>query len=234
MTGTDMTRADVGGPMVLVVGKFMPLHRGHELLIDRALDIAGTDGRLHVFVNDRPDYPIPAEVRAAWVHQSFPACRVHVANDPWAATDSGGQARNIVRILGRAPDVIVTSEDWADPVSELLGCRHVRVDPSRTAIPISATAIREDPIGNWEMLLPSSQAGLTIRVCVIGSPDLAAALAAHYARPGIPTVTVESAEMPSRRTRYDVRLVADEAFTSSVAAIDRLLVASSVFSPTRW
>ena len=218
----------------LVVGKFMPLHRGHELLIDRALAVAGPHGRVHVFANDRPDYPIPAEIRAAWVHQSFPACRVHVANDPWAATDSNGQARNILRILGFAPDVIVTSEDWADPVSELLECRHVRVDPSRSEIPISATAIRDDPIGNWDMLLPSSQAGLTTQVCVVRSAQLAASLTSHYARDGIAPVTITSATVPSPRARYDLLLNAETSATDAVSEIDRLLVASAVFAPARW
>ncbi len=159
----------MGSPLTLVVGKFLPLHKGHELVVDRAIRLAGPSGRAHVFVNDRPQYAIPAEIRAAWVQETFPATRVHIAHDPWAATDAQGQANNILRILGRAPDVIVTSEDWADPVSELLGCSHVRVDPERTTIPMSATQFRDDPVGNWSMLVPAAKAGLTRRICVVGA-----------------------------------------------------------------
>ena len=178
---------------VLVVGKFLPLHRGHAFLLDRALEVAGPTGRVHVFVNDRSAYPIPAEVRAAWVHAEYPATRVHVANDPWGDNDSAGQAANITRILGCSPDVIVTSEDWADPVSELLGCTHVRVDPARAAIPISATDIRSDPVGRWSMLLPAARAGLTRRVCLVGAEStgkstLCAELARRWSTVWVPEV----------------------------------------------
>lgn len=171
--------------LVLVVGKFLPLHRGHAFLLDRALEVAGPSGRLHVFVNDRPQYTIPAEVRAEWVRSEYPAARLHVANDPWADSDSNGQAANIRRILGRSPDVIVTSEDWADPVSDILGCTHLKVDPARAAIQIAATDIRGDPLGRWDMLLASARAGLTRRVCLVGAEStgkstLASALADHY------------------------------------------------------
>ena len=165
----------------LVVGKFLPPHVGHALLIDHALTLADV---VHVFVNDRPTYAIPAEVRAAWVQQAFPATRVHVANDPWGDNDSAGQAANIQRILGFVPDIIVTSEDWADPVCDVLGSRHVRVDPERVALPISATMLREDPVKHWDMLLPQAKAGLCHRVVLVGSEStgkttLAQALANH-------------------------------------------------------
>jgi HTH-type transcriptional regulator, transcriptional repressor of NAD biosynthesis genes len=137
----------MAAPLVLAVGKFLPAHRGHALLLDAALQIAGRDGRLHVFVNDRPAYPIPAEVRVSWVQEEYPAAVVHLAPDPYAADDSDGQAASIQRILGRIPDIIVTSESWGDAVAARLGCRHEQIDPPRAAVPISATMIRTDPIG---------------------------------------------------------------------------------------
>jgi HTH-type transcriptional regulator, transcriptional repressor of NAD biosynthesis genes len=172
----------------LVVGKFLPPHVGHALLIDHALTLADT---VHVFVNDRPAYVIPAEVRAAWVQQAFPATRVHVANDPWGDNDSAGQAANIKRILGFVPDIIVTSEDWADPVCDILGSRHVRVDPERVALPISATMLREDPVKHWDMLLPQAKAGLCHRIVLVGSEStgkttLAQALAKRWNTTWVP------------------------------------------------
>jgi HTH-type transcriptional regulator, transcriptional repressor of NAD biosynthesis genes len=172
----------------LVVGKFLPPHAGHALLIDHALTLADT---VHVFVNDRPAYAIPAEVRVTWVHEAFPAARVHLAPDPYGDSDSTGQAASILRILGFAPDIIVTSEDWADPVSDILGCRHVRLDPTRSARPISATMVRTDPIAHWSQLLPSARAGLCQRITLIGAEStgkttLARALAARWKTSWVP------------------------------------------------
>lgn len=172
----------------LVVGKFLPPHVGHAAVIDHALTLAD---RVHVFVNDRPTYAIPAEVRVAWVQRAFPATCVHLAPDPYGDNDSAGQAASITRILGFTPDVIVTSEDWADPVCELLGNRHVRVDPDRSALPISATMVREDPLEHWSMLLPQAKAGLCHRIVLVGSEStgkttLARALAARWNTTWVP------------------------------------------------
>ena len=172
----------------LVVGKFLPPHIGHASVIDHALTLAD---KVHVFVNDRPGYAIPAEIRVAWVQQSFPAVWVHVAPDPYGDNDSDGQAASITRILGFVPDIIVTSEDWADPVCEILGSRHVRVDPPRQALPISATMVRTDPVGTWPMLLPHAKAGLCLRVVLVGAEStgkttLAQALAERWHTAWVP------------------------------------------------
>ena len=172
----------------LVVGKFLPPHVGHAFVIDHALALADT---VHVFVNDRAAYAIPAELRVSWVQQTFPAARVHLAPDPYGDADSAGQAASITRILGFVPDIIVTSEDWADPVCDILGSRHVRVDPPRTTLPISATMLREDPIGNWAMLLPHAKAGLCHRIVLVGSEStgkttLAQALAKRWNTTWVP------------------------------------------------
>ena len=183
----------MAAPLVLAVGKFLPAHRGHAHLLDAALRVAGKAGRLHVFVNDRPTYTIPAEVRVAWVQEEYPAARVHFAPDPYAADDSDGQTQSILRILGRAPDVIVTSETWGDAVAARLGCRHVQIDPPRVAVPISATMIRTDPIGNWAMLMPAAKAGLCRRICLVGAEStgkttLAEALAGRWGSSWVPEV----------------------------------------------
>ena len=83
----------------LVVGKFLPPHVGHAFVIDHALALADT---VHVFVNDRAAYAIPAELRVSWVQQTFPEARVHLAPDPYGDADSAGQATSIVRIGSEA------------------------------------------------------------------------------------------------------------------------------------
>src|SRR5438874_13709789 len=57
----------------LVIGKFMPLHRGHQLLIDAAL--ADCDDVSVVVYDSRPAVrypPMPLEERLRWVTQLYP------------------------------------------------------------------------------------------------------------------------------------------------------------------
>ena len=63
----------------LVVGKFAPLHRGHQLVLDAATDLAPA---LTVVVWSNPDFPtMPNDVRAAWVRELYPNATVIVGDD---------------------------------------------------------------------------------------------------------------------------------------------------------
>lgn len=166
----------------LVIGKFYPPHRGHKLLIDAAL--AGAD-EVHVIVCTRPEENPPADLRAGWIREIHPAATVHLLDDRYDANDSQVWADASTRLLGFAPDVVFTSEDYGNPFAACLGCRHVPVDKARTAVPVSGTAVRADPLGNWGFLEPPVRAFYAKRVVLIGAEstgkttlaaDLAAAL----------------------------------------------------------
>jgi NadR type nicotinamide-nucleotide adenylyltransferase len=166
----------------LVVGKFYPPHRGHKLLIDAAL--AGAD-EVDVVVCDRPGEDPPATLRAAWLREIHPAARVHVVDDRYDADDSAVWAEACTNLLGSAPDVVFTSEDYGDRFAACLGCRHVLVDKTRRTMPVSGTAVRADPLGCWEYLEPSVRGYYAKRVVLIGAEStgktsLAADLAAAF------------------------------------------------------
>lgn len=49
----------------LIVGKFAPLHKGHQLLLETALDECES---VTVLVYSNPDFPaMPSEIRANWL-----------------------------------------------------------------------------------------------------------------------------------------------------------------------
>ena len=63
----------------LTLGKFAPLHKGHQFLIERAL--AETD-HLIVIVYDSPEITtIPLSVRAGWIRKLYPSVEVLEAWD---------------------------------------------------------------------------------------------------------------------------------------------------------
>ncbi len=144
----------------LIIGRFCPPHLGHSYLIDAA---AGQVDHLTVIVFSKVGEAVPGELRAGWLAELHPAVRVaHVPttlvtdwNDPhiweqWIAL--------IRTVVPEGPDVVFSSEPYGDEVARRLGARHVCVDPDRSAVPISATAIRADPLAHLDRLAPPVQA----------------------------------------------------------------------------
>jgi NadR type nicotinamide-nucleotide adenylyltransferase len=165
----------------LVIGKFYPPHRGHRHLIDTALE---QSGRVVVVVCERATDTIPGELRRQWLQEIHPAAQVMLIDDRYDEKDSRVWAENTVRWLGRAPDVVFTSEDYGDKYASLMGARHILVDQPRQRVPISATAVRKDPYANWEFLEAPVRGWFAKRVCVVGAEStgtttLARALAEH-------------------------------------------------------
>ncbi|HVG43709.1 MAG TPA: AAA family ATPase, partial [Longimicrobium sp.] len=168
-------------------GRFYPPHRGHRHLIETAR--RGCD-RLVVLIPHHPSQKIPGELRQAWLREIHPECEVHLVPDE-LGDDVGAWARFTVAHLGRAPDVVFSSEDYGPPFAALLGCRHVMVDRGRAAFPISGTRVRSSPLDHLEWLEPCVRAFFVRRVVLVGAEatgktTLARALAARYRTEWVP------------------------------------------------
>jgi NadR type nicotinamide-nucleotide adenylyltransferase len=135
-----------------------------------------------IIVCDKAGQEIPGELRGAWLRRIHPKAEVLVIEDTLPDDDSRAWAENTLRILGRAPDAVFTSEDYGPHYAGFLGSEHVMVDRERAHVPISATRIRASPLDHLEYLEPCVRAHYVRRVCVIGaestgSTTLARALA---------------------------------------------------------
>lgn len=166
----------------LVIGKFLPPHRGHRFLIETAL---ARCTRVVVIICGKPTDPIPPELRKAWLEELVPTARIMLIDDRYDEKDSRVWARNTLGWLGRAPDAVFSSEGYGDAYASYMGCVHVLVDPQRIAIPCSGTAVRNDPFAIWDHLDPPLRGWYAKRVIVLGAEstgtttlamDLAAAL----------------------------------------------------------
>lgn len=148
-----------------IVGKFYPPHRGHKRLIDvarRQVD------RLIVMIAHHRSQTIPGEVRRAWLEEIHPDCEIHLVPDE-LEDDSRQWAEFTLRYLGRAPDVVFTSEDYGPEFARLMGARHVMVDRARAAVPVSGTLIRSAPLKYLDFLEPCVRAHFVRRVVLIGA-----------------------------------------------------------------
>lgn len=179
----------------LVLGKFLPPHAGHAYLAERARDLAD---EVVVLVLAHSREPIDVHLRHRWLEEMLPWAEVRsgVADHPvdyqdpavyalWAAT--------IREVTGRDRfDLLLTSEPaYGDRTAALLGAQHVLVDPARSAVPVSGTAVRADPWDNWRYLSPGVRAYYVRRVCLVGAEStgtttMAMALAERFVTAWVP------------------------------------------------
>jgi NadR type nicotinamide-nucleotide adenylyltransferase len=182
-----------------VVGKFSPLHLGHEHLVKTAR--AACDQVL-VLSYARPELPgCGAARRAAWLSARFPFTRTAVlaageVDRPMPANDAPGQEHcDFVAWLLAGPlatrvDAVFTSESYGDNLAATIAARqgapvtHVSVDPPRAAVPVSGSGVRADVHAHRHLLAPEVYASFVSRVALVGGEScgkttIAAALASR-------------------------------------------------------
>jgi HTH-type transcriptional regulator, transcriptional repressor of NAD biosynthesis genes len=158
----------VTDPTGLIVGRFCPPHLGHSHLIEQA---GRTVDRLVVMVNTREGEPVPGELRAGWLAELHPdVVVVEVRHDlPTDFDDQELWARWMALFrehwpLTEGPHVVFSSEPYGDEIARRFGARAVAVDPARTAVPVSATLIRERPLEHLQYLAPPVRAWMEAQV----------------------------------------------------------------------
>jgi NadR type nicotinamide-nucleotide adenylyltransferase len=160
----------------LTLGKFAPLHRGHQLVIETAL--AEVD-HLIVIVYDAPETTtIPLPVRAGWIRDLYPAAAVIEA---WAGPTQVGDTEPIkIRHEGYVLDALrdhpsithfFSSEFYGEHMSAALGAEDRRVDQDRVRIPTSGTAIRDDPYAHRHLIDPLVYRDLITKIVFLGAPS---------------------------------------------------------------
>jgi HTH-type transcriptional regulator, transcriptional repressor of NAD biosynthesis genes len=171
-----------------LLGKFMPPHNGHVLLCETA---AALVDELTILVCWLPDDPIPGPLRLQWMRELFPRARVigHDAVVPQAPEehpDFWPIWRGIVQAAHPEPiDLVFASEGYGQRLAAEVGARFHPVDPGREAVPVSASAIRADPWGEWRHLPVPVRPYYARTICLhgpesTGKSQLAARLAAHF------------------------------------------------------
>ena len=159
----------------MTLGKFAPLHKGHQLLIEQAL--AQTD-HLIVIVYDAPETTtVPLPVRAGWIRTLYPSAEVLEA---WDGPTVVGNTPEIMKIqedfllkflAGRRITHFFSSEFYGDHVSRALGAEDCRVDETRSLEPISGTAIRGNPFAHRQFIPPNVYRDLVAKVVFLGAPS---------------------------------------------------------------
>ncbi|MDA3951691.1 MAG: adenylyltransferase/cytidyltransferase family protein [Spirochaeta sp.] len=174
----------------VIIGRFMPPHNGHLYLIDFARNIVDT---LYILVCTLSHEPIPGQLRFDWVRELAPMCKtIHITEEiPEARRGAAGATAiwaNTVRTAVPEPiSHVFASEEYGWDLAAELDARFVPVDPSRNNIPVSATAVRQDPYGTWQYIPPAVRPFFVKHIAVVGNPALTEELAGE-----LETVVVHS------------------------------------------
>lgn len=195
----------------LVLGRFLPVHRGHQYLLQFAQQRVEA---LTVIVRQEATDSIPAEVRVEWISELAP--RAHVT--ALAGLAEHRMESDWIKSVGEqleAVDLLFSSERCHEKFASLLRAQFVCVDPDRQVVPISGTVIRAHPLAHWDFLPTcvrpyyvrtvrvvgpegSGKTTLTTRLAqafgTVHVPEFAAALAAHRGRTLKPRDFVEWGE----------------------------------------
>lgn len=172
----------------MVLGKFMPPHLGHLHLVEFARAYCD---EVCVFVEKVPGETIPSELRWRWMQQLCPDCTVlHLVDlnpqDPSEHPDFWQIWReSLLRNLPFQPDAVIASEAYGARLARELGAEFVPADLGRSAVPVSGTAIRQDPMRHWRFIPRVVRPHFVRRVRIVGPEStgkstLAKEIAEHF------------------------------------------------------
>lgn len=132
------------------IGKFAPLHKGHQFLIETAIKEME---EFYVVVYDTSIIDIDVKKRANWIKQLYPDVHIIYAyNSPKQYGLDEKSVKIQMKYLSELiHDIPVThfysSEPYGEKVAEYLNIENRTIDKDRVNVPICATEIRK----NYEM-----------------------------------------------------------------------------------
>ena len=129
------------------IGKFAPLHKGHQYLIEKALKEMD---KFYVVIYETDVTPLSIETRANWIKQIYPEVNLIYAKNPpnQYGLDEESIKIQIDYLKQMVKGIKVThfynSEPYGKFVARDLKVEEVQVDRKREKYPISGTAIRKE------------------------------------------------------------------------------------------
>jgi NadR type nicotinamide-nucleotide adenylyltransferase len=158
----------------LTLGKFAPLHQGHQLLFETARKEVD---KLIVVIYETDVTDIPLRVRAGWIRALYPDVMVIEARGgpKGYSHEREYQIREEHFIRSLIGDIRIThfysSEFYGDHMSRFLNAIDRRVDEARRIVPVSATMIRSDPFTHRRFLSPTVYRDMITSAVFMGAPS---------------------------------------------------------------
>jgi len=159
-----------------VFGKFYPFHIGHQKMIEFALE----KGSVSVLVCAEENEKIDGNIRKQWIKETFPNnknLKVKVfkysdkdfPNTSVSNWDVSKRWSEVFNEYFKEENFLVTSEEYGEMLSVIMGIDHFIFDENRENIRISASEIRVNIIKNWEYLPLSVQKYFAVKIVFLGT-----------------------------------------------------------------
>lgn len=161
----------------LVLGKFMPPHKGHLHLINTALEQCEN---VFVLICSLESEPIKGVLRYNWLKMIYADVKnikiIHVTDElPQHPDECASKYDFYIKnwcpvVIKHAPilDVVFTSEEYGDEFAEYLCVEHVLVDIDRVLYHTSGTKVRSNPIQEWDYIPDIVKEYYTKRIAIMG------------------------------------------------------------------
>lgn len=185
----------------LVIGKFMPFHKGHIALINFALSHCD---EVTVSMSFTERDPINPEQRIRWIKEIFeenPKINIQIVKDDFDREDLPWHERIEIWsefVKSRYPhaNVIVSSEEYGPLLAKKLAIDHISFDSKRTQVPISATQMMESPFQYWDYIPDVVRPYFVKKICLYGPEStgksfMAKRMAEFYQTEFVPEVARE-------------------------------------------
>lgn len=129
------------------IGKFAPLHKGHQYLIEKGIKEMD---KFYVIIYETDVIDIPIEQRAKWIKDIYPEVHILLAKNPPSqyGLDEKSVKIQMDYLKSILKDISVThfynSEPYGKFVARDLNIEEVQVDRKREKYAISGTKIRKN------------------------------------------------------------------------------------------
>ena len=223
----------------LVFGKFLPLHTGHLSLIDFAVNNCDN---LYVILCHSSEEEIPGINREQWLKQALLKYKrvtlISFNYDETELPNSSVSSREVSKIWSEAlkklvpgVDVVFTSEEYGNYLSEYMGIKHIAFDKHRLKTPVSATAIRNNPFYYWDFIADEAKPFFVKKVAIIGTEStgkstLSEKLATHFHTVFVPEAgreIVEQTDNCSIEQLYQISILHAKKIQQEILKANKLL-----------
>lgn len=176
-----------------VFGKFLPFHKGHEAMINFALQKCDF---LSILICCSDKESIPCTVRKHWIESTFSKIEQkevivynylesELPNTSVSSREVSKLWSAIFSNLFPLHNVLITSESYGNYVAEYMGIQHVPYDIKKEHFPISSSILRKDIFSNFKYLPYSVKPDYAIKIVLLGSEStgkttLAKRLSKHF------------------------------------------------------
>ncbi len=185
----------------LVIGKFLPIHRGHIALIEFALQHCD---ELIVSMSYTAHDAINPQLRFGWIKEIFksesrviPQIITDDFDDENLPVDKRTQRwSNVLKKIYPKIDVIISSEEYGVPFAQHMNAQHISFDFNRKKFPVSASLIRQQFFKYWEFIPEVVKPYFVKKICFYGPEStgkstMAKAMAEKYKTEFVPEVARE-------------------------------------------